>query len=192
MAFKTTIVLGIGIKDLAVCENGLKCISYVTWYHLLERCSKSKNVYGSYHDCELCEEWKTYSNFKKWFDDNYKDSYQLDKDILFKGNRLYSPQTCRFIPRQINTLITTHKKDRGEYPIGVTFCKRDRSFVSKIRKYGVRYNVGTFSNPEDAFYAYKLEKEKHIKEVAEKYYNEGNIDIDIYNALCAWTISITD
>ena len=85
----------------------------------------------AYNDVEMCDEWLDFQNFAEWCH-NQKDFlarddkgkvYQLDKDILFKGNKIYSPETCRFVPQEINKLLTNRRNDRGLYPIGVTYEK---------------------------------------------------------------------
>ena len=72
---------------------------------------------------KLCEEWKEYSNFEKWYDENYyqidNDLMCLDKDILHKGNKIYNPNDCVFVNRIINNLFTKSNNIRGELPIGV-------------------------------------------------------------------------
>ena len=75
--------------------------------------------------CTVCEEWLNYSNFKVWYDQNRIKgmALDLDKDILFKGNKVYSPETCCFVPHAINTLFLNGKKNRGDLPLGVHFDK---------------------------------------------------------------------
>ena len=73
--------------------------------------------------CKVCDEWLTYSNFEKWFNKNYKEGQQLDKDILFEGNKLYSPETCCFVPSDINTMMITRQTKKSCLPTGVSEVK---------------------------------------------------------------------
>ena len=37
---------------------------------------------------------------------------ELDKDLLVEGNKIYSPSTCCFIPKEINTVINYKRHDK--------------------------------------------------------------------------------
>ena len=167
--------------------------SYSHWYKMIERCySEEKNkIFPTYADCSVCSSWMLFSNFKIWFDKNYIKGYELDKDILIKGNKVYSPSTCCFVPKSINSMFKTNKNNRGKYPIGV-FPKGEKfqSYVQKCCK--IPHYIGTFSSTNDAFNAYKYEKEKYIKEIANKYYIENKISYKVYNSMCNYKVEITD
>ena len=78
---------------------------YSVWRNILKRCyTHYKCHQSSYEGCSIVPEWLIYSTFKKWFDANYISDYQLDKDLLVKGNKVYSPETCCFVPQEINKL----------------------------------------------------------------------------------------
>ena len=122
------------------------------------------------------------------------------KDILYKNNTIYSKDTCIFIPERINILFTKNNAKRGNYPIGVYFNKRLGKFIAQVSKLNENKkntkkptHIGVFNTPEEAFLAYKTEKEKYIKEVA-NYYKEkyDNFPIVAYNALCDYKVEITD
>lgn len=186
---RKSMVYGVGINDV---EERTRTTSYKTWKGMLCRCyyEKKRPCYPTYADCSVCEEWLTYSNFKKWFDENYIEGYDLDKDILFKGNKIYSPHACRFVPHEINSILLNRKRNRGILPIGVS--KYRSRFVASMTVHNKSVYFGVFPTPEEAFQAYKVGKESHIKEVATAYYNRGEIDYDIYQSLMNWTIEITD
>ena len=99
--------------------------TYITWQSMLRRCYDAYyiNRENSYIDCFVCDEWLNFQNFAKWYEENYyecnNERMELDKDILIKGNKIYSPTTCIFVPQRINRLFTKSNKNRGEYPIGV-------------------------------------------------------------------------
>ena len=115
----------------------------------------------------------------------------LDKDILYKGNKIYSPKNCVFAPNNINTLFISCNSKRGDFPIGVTFNKRDKIFIAQCNDKTGRKHIGRFSNAEDAFYkGYKPFKEHYIKEVAEDY--KDQIPQNLYNAMYNYKIEITD
>ena len=149
-----------------------------------------------YEDKYVCEEWHNFQNFAKWFDENYyecNDGYlmDLDKDILFKGNNVYSPHNCVFVSHRINTLFTKRQNDRGNYPIGVVKELKTNKFMARCCTLEGRKYLGTFNTPEQAFYyGYKPFKEKYIKEVAEQY--KYIIPKKLYDALYKYEVEIID
>jgi len=139
----------------------------------------------------VCEEWRNFQNFAKWFEKNYKneimEKWQLDKDILVKRNKVYSPETCAFVPREINCLFTKTTKVRGNLPIGVT--KEYNKFRAQSCSNKKRY-LGTFTTPEEAFQSYKKSKEIYIKEIADKW--KGLISEQVYEAMYNYKVEIND
>lgn len=185
-------VYGVGIND--VFDSAHKPYQRF-WARMHERCYDPKftSKEPSYIGCSVCDEWHYLSNFKRWFDDpknGYQEGYQLDKDILVKGNKVYGPDTCCFVPQRINTLLLTCKAKRGNYPVGVS--KVRGSYSCHISLNGYKWHGGYFSTPEEAFATYKTAKEAYIKEVATSYYNEGKITEKVYNALMNYQVEITD
>jgi hypothetical protein len=179
--------------------NGKKTKHYTTWRNMLKRCYDEKDLKKDpcYIGCSVCGEWHNFQNFAKWFDDNYYEinnyKMELDKDILIKGNKIYSPKTCVFVPRIINTLFTKSNKMRGVTPIGVTIdnqCvyKKYKGYCSNLGN--KPFYLGHFLTLESAFIAYKLQKEKTIKQVAEKFKND--IPDSLYKALIKYKVEITD
>ncbi|BBI90487.1 HNH endonuclease [Tenacibaculum phage PTm1] len=116
----------------------------------------------------------------------------LDKDLLVKNNKIYSKDTCVFIPNDVNVLITNRRNFRGCLPIGVTTSKNRNKYRSQINIYGKRIGLGYFDTPFDAFNAYKEAKENHIKDIANKYKNEPWMLDKLYNALMTYEVEITD
>ena len=116
----------------------------------------------------------------------------MGKDLLFKGNKHYSKDTCCFLPIEINSLMVMHRSSRGVYPSGVYFRKRQpkRPYCAVIRRGGIVKTLGNYSTPEKAFIAYKEAKEAYIKEVANKW--KDQIDVRAYNALMNYQVEITD
>ena len=182
---------GVGINDYNLSTN--KLVSYRRWTNMLQRCYDKKYHIKkpTYIGCSVSKEWLHFTRFKEWFDLNYIEGYVLDKDILVKGNKVYSPQTCCFVPTGINSLLTKRDKCRGEYPIGVRRTPKGK-FQAIINIYGSKHSIGTFDTIEESFNAYKMAKEKHIKDVAQEYFNKGLIAENVYQALLNYEIEITD
>lgn len=197
------LIFGIGVNDDPLIHSKrLKNDdndAYIKWHTMLARCySKSyQSKQNAYKGCSVCEEWLTYSNFKKWHDENYIDGYELDKDILVKGNKVYSPSTCCYVPKFINSLFLSCGKVRGRLPIGVIAhkTKNGENYVAQMSNYpnGKRYGyIGIYNTPEEAFEAYKKAKEARIIEIANEYYQKGLIKENVYAALISRKIDIND
>lgn len=196
---RTGLVYGVGINDYGgnVKCNNVHIKSYHTWVAMLARCY-SKDFLRKNHtycECAVCDEWLHFSKFKEWYDKNSIDGCSLDKDILVKKNKVYSPDTCCFVPNEINSLLCKSDKKRGNMPIGV--CERKMVHGLKYVAYlnnstKKHFHLGTFSTPEEAFIAYKNAKESYIKEIAAKYYKDGKITDKVYSALMNYKVEITD
>ena len=183
-------------------ENGKDTKSYRAWYNMLKRCYDPKyhEKRPSYKGCTVDKEWLNFQNFAKWFDENYYEIegeiMALDKDILVKGNKIYSADTCVFVPHNINSLFTKRDKCRGELPIGVCYNKHNRKFVSLCNIYNYKENknkqihLGYYDTPQEAFEVYKQFKEQNIREVANYY--RGKIPSKLYDAMCNYEVYITD
>lgn len=196
-------VYGAGYYGGEFKSGELNNICYNHWHKMIERCynKQAENKYINYNNCTVSEEWLNYYNFCDWFEENYYilendvDRMNLDKDILIKGNKIYSPNTCVFVPARINKLFTKTDKNRGLNPIGVTYNKRLKKYIAQcsiIMNDGHKQqkHLGIFLNKEDAFYTYKKYKEKYIKQIAEEYKN--SIPSELYNAMYKWEVEIDD
>ena len=196
MRTRDNTVYGVGINDFNnnVSVNGHRIKSYSHWSNMLRRCYDPKFHLKapSYIGCTVCDDWLLFSNFKEWFDNNYREGYQLDKDILFKGNKIYSPETCCFVPKEINYLYTKSKATRGEYPIGVCYDKENKKFAAQIRVNNKVNGIGRYSTKKEAFDAYKIAKEANIYTMASDYYNLGKIGVNVYNAMLNYKVNIND
>lgn len=178
-------------------ENGEATKCYRTWYHMLERCydEKHRDRHSTYKDCFVNEEWLNYQNFANWFDDNYytveDELMSIDKDILCKGNKEYGPDTCVFTPQKINSLFVKSDNIRGDLPIGVCLDKYKRKYEAKCQDgNNNRIHLGVYDTIEEAFDAYKEEKEFIFKLFAEAYKND--IPDDLYIALYNYEVEIDD
>lgn len=172
---------------------GKKLIARRKWESMLRRCYSNKSLmsFPAYNGCEVCEEWFDYQVFAEWFHNHYIEGFELDKDILFKGNKIYSPKTCCFVPGNINKLLESNKAKRKPGGIIGTYWlpKRDR-WQSQCKTQTGRITLGYYQKQEDAFQAYKMFKEKLIKEVAEEYKHQ--ISEQCYDALINYRVQITD
>lgn len=185
--------LGEGSYNFYDCNKAYD--NYIIWKGMITRCYslKFQDEYTSYKGCTVQESWHNFQNFAKWYDDNYykidNENICLDKDILVKGNKLYSPETCCFVPQIINNLFIKNNKLRGKYPIGVSFRRNSYSASCNNIK-GNRISLGIFDSILEAFNAYKIAKENYIKEIAEQYKNR--IPEKVYKALLNYQVEITD
>ena len=174
--------------------------TFQTWCGVLERAYNSKYVKKNptYVGVEVCEDWLCFQNFAKWcysqkgfkVRDNLGNYFQLDKDILVKGNKVYSPETCCFVPQEINKLVLKSAKTRGKLPIGVSAKRWSEGFVASINKGAKKLTVGNFKTVEEAFSAYSGAKESYIKEIAGKW--KEQIDSRVYESLMSYKVDIDD
>ena len=181
----------IGFGDFYPTKDGITTKCYSTWSRMFTRCYNEKYHIKrpTYRDVTVCEEWYNFQNFAKWFETNYIEGFPLDKDILVKGNKIYSPETCCFVPSEINSLVIKSNSKRGECPIGVN--KKGNKFQARV-KIGKResLDLGLFNTKEEAFQVYKKAKEDYIKKVAKKW--KHLITPQTYQALINYEVEITD
>ena len=181
-------------------ENHRETQEYIKWRSMIRRCydEKYQEKHTTYQGCTVAEEWHNFQNFAQWYNDNcYKvgnEKMELDKDILIKNNKIYSPNTCILVPHDINILFLKRNASRGQYPIGVSEYKNNTSIVYKATCKNTLSNksvhLGYYPTPEKAFEIYKKFKEKYIKEVADKY--KDRIPYNLYSAMYNWKVEITD
>lgn len=183
-----------GLGEHEAVINGKITKKYNTWSGIIKR-SYSKITQErqpSYKNCLVDERWHNYQVFGDWFEENYNPEYMmdwaLDKDILVKGNKIYSPETCCFVPREINNLFLKTDASRGKSPIGVV--ERYNGFQVFISKSMKRIPIGTYKTVEEAFQAYKTAKEVYIKEIADKW--KDLISPNVYQAMYNYQVEITD
>ena len=191
-------VYGVGITGTKYPSrvNGVLTKEYDLWTGMLRRCYSDalKKKYPTYIDCEVSDKFKSYEYFYEWCHKqigfNSKD-WQLDKDLLVKGSKVYSENTCVFIPQEINLMLIKCDASRGEHLIGVCWHKKDNAFVAKVSKTkGKREYLGFFKTEIEAFNSYKQAKESFVKEQANKWKDE--IDDRAYNALMNYQVEIDD
>ena len=170
---------------------------YSIWNGIRQRCynENARHLNPTYKDVTMSDNFLIYSYFKEWCNKQIgfdQDKWHLDKDILSKGSKVYSENTCCFVPAEINTFLTNWKSYRGDFPVVVILdkCAKTPRYRARLSKFGKYHCYGSYSNPTDAFYAYKKAKEDFAKELANKW--KDKIDPRAYDALMNWTIEITD
>ena len=134
--------------------------------------------------------FKSFENFELWCEKQFgfnEVGFRLDKDILLKGNKMYSPSTCAFVPYEVNGLFVIQKQNRGKLPVGVSFNTTSSRYVVRMSTNSHCKHLGAYDTAEEAFQAYKQAKEDYIKEVANKW--RDRIDPRVYEALMNWEIS---
>ena len=155
------------------------CPIYDRWVGMLRRCysSKYKTKNETYKNVVCCEEWHLFSNFKSWMEQQDWEGKQLDKDLLFYRNNVYSPKACIFVPKEINTFMIKSDKARGEYPIGVSFYKKRNNFIASgndsVRKISTTF--GYADTPEEAHRLWQKQKIKSAIFLMDKYKGTGDI-----------------
>lgn len=192
----TKLVCGVGVNDrkYLMWVNGKPTKEYDLWNSLLKRCynPKYQQEKPTYVGCSVSENFKSYSYFHEWVQKQIGfglDNFHLDKDLLLRGNKVYSEDTCLFLPMELNALLLSSKATRGGLPIGVSI--RRGKFLAQCRTNKTCSTwLGLFNTPEEAHNAYKQVKEAFIKQQAEKW--KASIDPRAYEALRAYTILITD
>ena len=176
--------------------NGVLTKEYDLWHSMLRRCysDSSKKKRPTYEGCKCSENFESFEYFYEWCNKQIgfgNEGWQLDKDLLTKGNKVYSEDSCIFIPNEINLLLTKRTSLRGNHLIGVYWDKTHKAFIALVNKNkGKQEHLGYFKTEIEAFNAYKQAKETFIKEQAEKW--KDKIDERAYEALMNYTVEITD
>ena len=191
-------VYGIGIvgTKYPISVNSVQTKEYELWNGMLERCysDKLKKRRPTYRGCKVSDNFKSYEYFYEWCHKQIgfgNQGWHLDKDLLTKGNKVYSESTCVFIPSEINSLLVKREASRGEHFIGVCWNKTSKVFVAQVRKNkGKQEHLGLFNTEIEAFKAYKKAKESFVKEQANKW--KSQIDPRAYNALMNYEVGIDD
>ena len=191
-------VCGVGILGAKYPSmvNGVKTKEYELWHSMLKRCYSDayQKRQPTYIGCKVSDNFKSYEYFYEWCNKQVgfgKEGWHLDKDLLIKGNKVYSENTCIFIPYEINSLLVKSIASRGKHLIGVYWHNASKAFVAKVNKNkGKQEHLGTFNTELEAFKAYKTAKEAFVKELADKW--KSQIDDRAYEALMNYQVEIGD
>ena len=191
-------VFGVGVvgTEYPITISGRNTKEYDLWKSMVRRCysDKYQKKYPTYEGCKVSDNFKSYEYFYEWCNKQIgfgNKGFDLDKDLLVKGNKVYSEYSCIFLPNEINLLLTKRTASRGNHLIGVYYHKRGKVFMAQVSKNkGKQEKLGSFNTELEAFNAYKIAKESFVKEQANKW--KGQIDIRAYNALMNYEVEITD
>jgi len=186
-------VYGVGYIGMGTYNVSDDRVLYDKWKGMLRRCydKKFQEKQPTYKDCVVDECWHNFQVFAEWYNKKRKIFTMvlaLDKDILFKGNKIYSPETCCLVPQRINSLLIKRDNGRGEYPLGVSYNSRDNTYVAELPKN--KKGKRNFKTVVEAFELYKRLKEEHIKDVINEF--RDLIDPEVYQALYNYKVEITD
>jgi len=177
--------LGLGSHVIKIGKD--KSQPYKAWHELIARCyaDKKRDTFPAYYDiCTVCQEWLCYNTFADWYEENKYECdgrLHLDKDILYPGNKVYSPYTWLLVPQRINMLFSNKPNKRG-LPNGIT--KYERGYSAKY----CGKELGLYETLEKAYSVYANAKEKAIKQVAEEY--KYIIPKRVYKALYDYRVDI--
>ena len=158
---------------------------------ILKRCydEESKKMFPWYEKATMCDEWRNDpSLFIRWYESNYYEvdgeSIQVDKDLLFPGNKIYSPDKCCLLPITLNSLLANCKKPyhrddsilarriNKDLPLGVRYNKAKKKFYGQLTINGDVIKFDECNSPEEAFAIYKRHKEAYILVMADRYKNK--------------------
>lgn len=178
----------VGKGKFKAFENGDDTYEYKKWRGMLRRCycAKSLEKYPTYKGCTVHPEWHNFQNFAKWLSSNKfgELGYELDKDLLSNGSKIYSKDTCSLVPMEINHLLVNSESQKGIMPIGVYYNEKANKYGSRIRINGKRKYLGFFDCQNKAHQAYVDAKKAYVKKTAIEW--RDKIDIDVFNALMNW------
>ena len=172
-------IYGVGLNDVGKVTDPVtkkKCKIYTMWLDMLRRCYSEtyQNQHVKYKGCSVEPGWFKFSSFKDWVLSNkeYAENKQLDKDLLVKGNKLYSPETCTFISQEINKFLTVNQTKKSGLPVGVN--KKSNRFQAVCNNPFTKKleHLGYFSSAEEAHLAWKTKKQEIAKIYADQENNE--------------------
>ena len=142
----------------------------------------------SYYGTVVCDEWLTYSNFKQWCITKYIPGYELDKDIIGGDKKIYSPETCCFVPTALNGCLKEgQKRKQKENPLGTSYHKkhkdmineRSKPYEAQIKKYYNKSQIklGMFKTAKEAHKAWQKAKRDYLLELIEEFKNDVSADV---------------
>ncbi len=90
--------------------------------------------------------------------ENYLEGFEVDKDLLQadKEFKVYSSETCIFLPHNINVFLTNSKSSNKSGSCGVSFYKRYNKWQANIKIFRESRisHLGYFKSIEEANLAY--------------------------------------
>lgn len=179
-----SLVYGVGINDQHWSGIGrADDPRYRTWARMLGRCYSPEYLalYPTYQGCSVDPDWLRFSNFKQWMDSQRWEGMVLDKDLKVIGNKVYSAETCLFIPAWINSLLANLYSKNRDLPMGVHM--HGKRFRAQYKSFGKATNIGLFDSPDDAHIAYRIHRLGEIKVRVDLYCDSADADAVICAAL---------
>lgn len=189
---KKKLICGVGVNDLDSASriDGDHSSAYHCWHDMITRCYGNQNKTPTYVGCYVCDEWLVFSKFKEWYDLNYVPGFHLDKDILIENNKIYSPNTCIFVPVYINVLLVDRRNDRGSLPLGISFGNYLNNKGEIVISYKASCNNGNgkrlskrFCRLEDAMDWYSNTKKRIVAQQVSRALSEEAISQTVADAL---------
>lgn len=187
------LVHGVGFNDkkYPTAVNGKFTKEYDLWKGMLRRCYSSKchTNQPTYIGCTVSDNFKHYTFFHEWCQNQIGfglEGSDLDKDIIVPNNKLYSENTCVFVPHEINKFFNDRRVARGNCPIGVYLHKATGKYMARCNVSGKVKYLGLYISPEEAHIVYKLFKESLCKETAAIW--KSRVDTRVYTALIDWRV----
>lgn len=174
----------VGTKGNGVARtDGKPTKAYRAWTDMLRRCydPKHSSRFPTYIGRSVSNEWLFFPTFNAWYDENYVEGWQLDKDLLVSDNKVYSPHTCVFVPQPLNVLFNDSGRARGEFPLGVDLHKQSGKFRAQLKIDGKVKHLGLFDYADEAHQAYLTAKKENVIRVANIW--KDKIPIKLYDAL---------
>lgn len=190
-AINTRPIYGIGINDSVFCTAarlggiGVNHRAYAAWKGMFKRCycQTYQIEMRTYEGCSVGDGWHRFTDFFEWWKVNFVEGWHLDKDILVPGNKIYSKETCVYIPPELNFFVSMSVNRDDLHPIGAYKCSDSDKYFSKIRdRSGKSHHLGTFADAQDAHEAWiaaKLQSANSFKSVC------NSIRPDLFNSLIA-------
>lgn len=187
-------VYGIGYIGEGSFNKANARLIMARWAAMLGRCHDQEvsEQNPSYKDCSVVDEWHNFQNYAHWYSTHEfrNDSWEVDKDFMSRDEKVYSPTSCTFVPQEVNSFLCNAKAVRGAYPIGVYYSKTNSAFIAMCKQGSKNKYLGGYSNPEDAFLAYKAAKEAYGRVLADRYH--GKVHPAVIERLKAFTVNIDD
>ena len=177
---------GVGYSGIGTdCNDQIQDV----WSKMLQRCyTPSSKDSKAYSGCTVCDEWHSYTNFYQWYSKQmnnglYEKGYQLDKDLIKIGNKIYCPEYCRLVPEKINSFLNNFEDTRSTgTPNGVNWKEKNKKYQVSIKdEYSKNKYLCITDDVAYGYEVYRIEKERIAKKLAEMF--TGKVDPDIINAL---------
>lgn len=168
-------LFGIGINDANYLTSPyidgkqIRCPIYAMWARMFERayCSKKHAKFPSYIGCTVDERWHSFMSFREWvLAQPHWEGLELDKDLLFPGNKVYSPDTCLFVSIAVNAFLTHKKKTGSLTPVGITQRPSGKYRVEIQDGNGSRWRSTVIADLDSAINVYNQKKLEFAQDLA--------------------------